>query len=151
MVAILLLIVGVLAALSMVSTSMKANSTANVLSVKTALAQQVMEYILSLDSENTECDPYLDTSPYVVLITGSAGKKYNLNRNTSSACPGNFIDDEGNKAAGSDRVVKGAGTFSAQYSTVPDVTTGLTRVEVQVSRLPKDPNPVRLICRKKVN
>ena len=47
LVAMLLMTVGVLATLTMVSASIKANATANRLTTKTALAQQMMEDLLS--------------------------------------------------------------------------------------------------------
>lgn len=69
LVAILIMLIGIIATLSLVSTSMKTNTRANQLTTKTALGQQMMEDLLSLKDLPVEDPPA--TYPYNLNITDS--------------------------------------------------------------------------------
>lgn len=123
MVAILLLVVGVLAALSMISVAIDSNRKGNRLSVKTALGQQVMEELLSRKVDNP-------------AITTTASNAYDLN---------------GVNTAGNDITIQGGGTFRAAFDTTIDApVTGVTTIRITITSVPEDGNPLTLTCYKRV-
>lgn len=124
MVAILLLVVGVLAALSMVSTAIKHNSIANRLSVETALRQQVMEELLSKKVD----DPVVNTDT-------TTNKVFDLN---------------GINTPGTNITIQGAGRFKAQYRiTTNNPVSGVSRIDV-FAALSTASNVPMLTCYKRV-
>lgn len=115
LVAILIMAVGVLATLSLISASMNANTHANRLTTKTALAQQVIEDILSVSPDN---QPELRTS--------TAGSVYKLD------------------GANNDITFDGAGTFHASFSTIINTPVeNVTQITITVSSVPDDGTPLR--------
>ena len=108
MVSILIMVVGILATLSLISVSMKANTHANQLTTKTALAQQIMEDLLSRDKSSLDI-------PATNVV-------YDLN-----------IPD----TATTDLPASGAGTYHATYTTAWATTT-LVQISITVSSVPDD-------------
>jgi len=117
LVAMLIMAVGVLATLSMISASMDANSHANKLTTKTALAQQMMEDLLSRD-KNT-----LDVPATNVV--------YNLNLTGTN---NDLVTTAG----------AGAGTYHATYSTAWSPTPNLVLITIEISSVPADPRSLPL-------
>lgn len=127
--AILIMTVGVLATLSLISTALNANTISNKLTTKTALAQQVMEDILSRKVND------LDTSDPITHTT--AVTTYDLN---------------GSSTAGTDISIASGGVYHATYATVIDTPlAGTTRIVVTVSKVPDDGNPSTLTSYRRAN
>lgn len=128
LVAILLMTVGVITTLSLITTAIKSDSTANRLTAKASLAQQVMEDLLSRRIDDPD-------------ITSSVTKISNLNSTGSN----------------NDIVIQGAGTFHAKYSTSintpPDpnntTETNITQIVITITSVPDDHNPFTITCYKR--
>lgn len=116
LVAVLIMVIGVFATLSLISTSMKANTHANQLTTKTALAQQMIEDMLSRDKSSL--DVPVTNAPYNLNITGAAV----------------------------DLSVNGGGTYHATYTTsvstvwdpVNNPDRRLVKIDIVVSSVPDD-------------
>jgi type IV pilus assembly protein PilV len=107
LVALLIMAIGIIATLGLISASMNANTHANILTTKTALAQQVTEDLLSVSPDN---QPELRTS--------TANTVYRLDR-----------------VKGTDDITfEGAGTFHAVFSTVINTPMeNVTQILITVS------------------
>jgi type IV pilus assembly protein PilV len=119
LIALALLTIGIFPVITMQVTAIKANSVANRLSAANALAQEVMDDIMSWDISDAR----------VNTTTGDA--VYDLN---------------GPSIAGTDIAVTGAGTFSAKYSTTIDFpVSGTTQIVVNIYKVTNgvsDPDPL---------
>ena len=108
-VALCLLSIGIFAVISMQVTGIRSNSIANRLSSANALAQEVMDDVMSWDVADSRVN------------TATADAVYDLN---------------GPNNAGTDITVTGAGTFRASYTTVLNTpVAGTTQVTVNVYRV----------------
>ena len=106
LVAMVLLAIGILSTVSMIITALNANTLANKLTVKTTLAQTVMEDILSGKVTDTR------------LNSTTAPVAYDLESTTT----GNNI------------IVKGAGTFHAEYEVTRDTPiSGVSQIVVRTT------------------
>jgi prepilin-type N-terminal cleavage/methylation domain-containing protein len=114
LIAMLIMTVGVLTTLTMISASMKANTTSNRLTTKTALAQQMVEDLLSMKSSD------------VVGICPTALTDYNLNMTGAVTGAANYLP------------VPGSGTYSAKCSSTQ--LTALLQIKIVVSTVPNDGN-----------
>src|SRR5665647_1100384 len=92
LIAMLIMTVGVLTTLTMISASMKANTSSNRLTTKTELAQQMVEDLLSMKVDE------------VVSICPSTLTDYNLNMTGPVTGNANYL------------TVSGAGTYNAKCS-----------------------------------
>ena len=117
LVAILIMAVGVIATLSLISVSIKANSHANILTTKTALAQQVTEDLLSVSPDNRP-----------ELRTTTTNTVYRLDR-----------------VKGTDNIqLEGAGTFHAIFSTLINTPVeNVTQIAITISTVPPDSSPLQ--------
>ena len=117
LIAMLIMTVGVLTTLTMISASLKANTNANRLTTKTALAQQMVEDLLSMQSSN------------VTSICPTALTDYNLNMTGSATGTANHL------------IASGSGEFSAQCSSTQLAT--LLQINIVISYVPDDGSPLR--------
>ncbi len=112
LIAMLIMTVGVITTLSMISASMRANTNANRLTTKTALAQQTVEDLLSMKSDD------------VVTLCPSTLTDYNLNLTGPVTGTANYL------------TVSGAGTYNAKCSATQ--LPALLQINIRVSTVPDD-------------
>ncbi len=120
MVAMLMMTVGVLGTLTMISASMKANTRANQLTAKTALAQQMVEDLLSMNSSDV----------ISVCPSGPSFTDYNLNMTGTVSGTANYL------------TIPGSGTYKAQCFS--DSTVTPLSISVKVYTVPDDGVPVTM-------
>ncbi len=109
LIALTLLAIGILSVITMQVTAIKSNSIANRLSAANALAQEVMDDMMSWDISDTRVN------------TATTDAVYDLN---------------GPNNAGTDITVNGAGTFRATYTTVLNTpVTGTTQITVSIFKV----------------
>jgi type IV pilus modification protein PilV len=110
LIAMALLAIGIFPVITMQVTAIKANSFANSISAANALAQEVMDDMMSWDIS----DARVNTSTAVDAV-------YDLN---------------GPNIAGTDIAMTGAGTFRAKYSTTIDTpVSGTTQIVVKIYKM----------------
>ena len=118
MVAMLIMTIGVSGSLTMIIASMKANTHANLLTTKTALAQQMAEDLVSMNSAD------------VTTVCPSALTDYNLNMTGTVSGAANYL------------TISGSGTYNAKCSS--DSTVTPLRISVNVYTVPNDGSPVTM-------
>jgi len=117
MVAMLIMTIGVSGSLTMIIASMKANTRANLLTTKTALAQQMVEDLLSMNSSD------------VTTVCPTALTNYNLNMTGTVSGAANYL------------TISGSGTYNAKCSSTQLAT--LLQVTLVVSTVPDDGIPLQ--------
>ncbi len=118
MVAMLIMTIGVSGALTMIIASMKVNTRANLLTTKTALAQQMVEDLLSMNSSD------------VTTVCPSALTDYNLNMTGTVSGTANYL------------TISGSGTYNAKCSS--DSTVTPLSISIRVYTVPDDGIPVTM-------
>lgn len=126
LIAFLLMTIGVITSLSMITTAMNSDTIANRLTAKAALAQQVMEELLSRKADDSD------------ISNAAVDKVFDLN----GSAPGNDIN------------IQGAGTFTAVYTTSPGTPiAGITQIDIKITSVfnngRPDINPLSVTCYKR--
>ena len=118
MVAMLIMTIGVSSSLTMIIASMKANTHAKQLTAKNALAQQMVEDLLSMNSAD------------VTGVCPSALTDYNLNMTGTKTGSDNHL------------AISGSGTFNAKCSSDSSVTP--LSISIRVYTVPDDGTPLTM-------
>ena len=121
LIAVFLLAVGLVAAVSMQQVAINSNTVSNRLSAGTALAQEVMEDILSLPQNNAAF-------------------------NAAGTITANYLFGGANV----DQPIEGAGVFTATYTIDPKITEETSRITVNVTQLNTNRNVATFIAYKRI-